>query len=77
MSRSALAGLAAAVKAAEPGTTNLGVYVAGRSEELAALLGVPASNLASAEHVADEELAPHLEALLKKRELDARRGHRR
>jgi hypothetical protein len=62
--RSTLATLAALVRAARPGDYNIGHLLHERGDELAVLLGVPAASLRAAEHLPDDELAPHVEVLL-------------
>jgi hypothetical protein len=62
--RSTLAMLAALVRAARPGDCNIGQLLHDHGDELAVLLGVPAASLRAAEHLPDDELAPHVEVLL-------------
>ena len=72
--RSGLALLAKVVAAAEPGTRNIGHYLAARAMVLAPELAVPVATLEAAAYVDDAELAPHLEAMLRQREVISRRA---
>ena len=72
--RSGLALLAKVVAAAEPGTRNIGHYLAARAMVLAPELAVPVATLEAAAYVDDAELAPHLEAMLRQREEISRRA---
>ena len=66
-SRSGIAVLQKLVAAAEPGTNNIGQYLAARASVLAPELAVPVATLEAAAYVTDEEIAPQLEALLRQR----------
>ena len=66
-SRSGIAVLQKLVAAAEPGTNNIGQYLAARAHVLAPELAVPVATLVAAALVTDEEIAPQLEALLRQR----------
>ncbi|WP_437796424.1 hypothetical protein [Sorangium sp. So ce693] len=65
--RSGLAGIERVLRALEPGSHNIGDYVAEHDEELAALLGVDASELRALADQPDEEAAPRVRALLQHR----------
>ncbi len=72
--RTSLAALSKIVAAAEPGTRNIGHYLAARASVLAPELAVPVATLEAAANVDDAELAPHLEAMLRQHELISRRA---
>ncbi|WP_437301122.1 hypothetical protein [Sorangium sp. So ce426] len=65
--RSGLAGLERVLRALQPGSHNIGDYVAEHDEELAVLLGVDASELRALAGQLDEEAAPRVRALLQHR----------
>ncbi|HTN92581.1 MAG TPA: hypothetical protein VL242_53300 [Sorangium sp.] len=65
--RSGLAGLERVLRAREPGSHNIGDYVAEHDEELAVLLGVDASEFRALAGQLDEDAAPRVRALLQQR----------
>ncbi|WP_437899241.1 hypothetical protein [Sorangium sp. So ce124] len=65
--RSGLAGLERVLRAHEPGSHNIGDYVAEHDEELAVLLGVDDSELRALARQLDEAAAPRVRALLQHR----------
>ncbi|WP_437656772.1 hypothetical protein [Sorangium sp. So ce1182] len=65
--RSGLAGLERVLRAFEPGSHNIGDYVAEHDEELAILLGVDAGELRALAGQLDEEAAPRVRVLLQQR----------
>jgi hypothetical protein len=62
--RDPLRELALLVRAPEPGSTNLGAFLADNASGLAQVLGVPAGNLQETSTLDDEELAPRVRRLL-------------
>jgi hypothetical protein len=58
--------LALLVRAPEPGSNNLGGFLADNAGELAQELGVSASKLEAERIVDDEELAPRIRQLLER-----------
>lgn len=56
------------VRAPEPGTTNLGEFVANNACELARVFAVDAVDLQTARAIGDAELAPHVVALLRRQQ---------
>jgi hypothetical protein len=77
--RNPLRELAQLVRAPEPGTNNLGAFVAMHAVELAPVLGVPSHELESTRAVVDELTAPSLAKLLERARgrLDAQDRERR
>lgn len=65
--RSGLAGLERVLRALEPGSHNIGGYVAEHDEEFAVLLGVDAGEFRALAGKLDEEAAPRVRALLQQR----------
>jgi len=55
------------VRRTEPGTNNIGTFIAARSGELSLLLGVPEPALRASEHLDDGLLARELDRLLRQR----------
>ncbi|AUX37629.1 MULTISPECIES: hypothetical protein [Sorangium] len=65
--RSGLAGLERVLRALEPGSHNIGDYIAEHDEELSVLLGVDTGELRGLAGKLDEEAAPRVRALLQQR----------
>jgi hypothetical protein len=65
--RSSLAELERLLRLAEPGSNNLGQYLAEAGEELAVRLGIDAEKLAGLVRLPDEEIAPVLDRLFEHR----------
>jgi hypothetical protein len=64
--RDPLRELALLVRAPEPGSNNLGEYVADNATELAQVLGLPVGSLEAARAVDDEAVAPRVHHLLRR-----------
>ena len=58
--------LAQLVRAPEPGTSNLGEFLADNASELAQVLGLPAGDFEAARILDDEEVAPRIRQLLER-----------
>ena len=58
--------LALLVRAPEPGTSNLGEFLANNASGLAQVLGLPADDFEAARILDDEDLAPRIRQLLER-----------
>jgi hypothetical protein len=72
--RSSVAGLERALRALQPGSHNLGHYLAEHGDELAALLDVGVDELQALSSQPDEESAPRIRELLQRR-MEIRSAH--
>jgi hypothetical protein len=73
--RSSIAELERMLRVSDPGSNNLGQYLAEAGEELAVRLGVEAEKLAALAALPDEKIAPMLEQLLEHRASERAAGH--
>ncbi len=73
--RSSLAELGRMLRVAEPGSNNLGYYLAEAGEDLAVQLGVEAETLAGLVELPDETIAPMLAQLLEHRASERMAAH--